>query len=426
MSDGGRPGTTPEIGPGSWLDSRAHAAWLLEQSRSLLRFYQHVAIDPAGGFFDLEADRSPAAPTARSLVATTRMIHCYSVAHSAGLPGAQRMVEHGIRHMDQLWDESNGGWLWARSADGAMDARKLNYGHAFAILAGSSATDAGIAGGVELLQRAIDLHDAYYWDDLAGAARDEYARDWSEVKPYRGQNGNMHLVEAYLAAAAVTGDSRFLDRSRRIAELIINTHARAMEWRVPEHYSAQWQADRDFGRDGVFDVWKPFGATVGHGFEWSRLLLQLWQAEGRRTAWLPEAARALYDRAWTDGWDSERGGLIFTTDWSGQPVNSDRYHWVIAEAIAASAAMSTAFPGVTDSEQRYRTLWGFADQHMIDHARGGWYHQLDPRNAVTTDPWFGKPDLYHAFTACVLPLIGALSPLPTTAAREWAHAGHLS
>lgn len=383
----------------------------------LWNFYRYRAMDPRGGFFDLDAEGSARDTGERSLVATTRMIHCYSVAYAAGIPAAREMVRHGLVHMDALWDQHNEGWFWSRDEAGPVDHRKLNYGHAFAILAGASATDAGIAGGRQLLDRALAIHDRYFWDEDAGAAVDEYLPDWSTQVPYRGQNGNMHLCEAYLAAAAATGDPKYVDRALRIAELIIRTHAQASGWRVPEHYSASWEPDHDFGRDTDFDVWKPFGATVGHGFEWSRLLLQVWEASGRRDDWLRGASLELFERAWTDGWDAEHGGLVFTTDWHGKTVNADRYHWVLAEAISAAAALLVAREHDEVTESRYRELWGFTDHYLIDHRVGGWFHQLDSRNQVTADPWFGKPDIYHGLTSCLLPVFGPLEPLLTRVVR---------
>ncbi|MGN6575472.1 MAG: AGE family epimerase/isomerase [Nocardioides sp.] len=395
-----------------------HQAYLHEQAARLWRFYIYRSVDPRGGFFDLDDHGEPRDIRSRSLVATTRMIHCFSIAHAAGLPGALTMVAHGLKHLGQLWDSDHGGWVWARGADGSTDARKLNYGHAFAILAGASATDAGIVGGQQLLEQALEIHDRRFWDETHGIAVDEYLPDWSVCLPYRGQNGNMHLTEAYLAVAALQGGSEYLERANAIAERLIRTHAQAADRRVPEHYSSSWVPDLDYGRHGEFDVWKPYGATTGHGLEWSRLLMQLWDLGGRQAGWMPLAARGLFDRALADGWDAERGGIAFTTDWSGTVANADRYHWVHAEAVAAAAAFLSVPEHDDGVEGRYRELWGFIDEFLIDHERGGWFHQLDPDNRVKTDPWFGKPDIYHALTACLLPMTDPLSPLPSRAVRR--------
>ena len=46
-----------------------------------------------------------------------------------------------------------------------------------------------------------------FWDDDAGAVRESWNRDWTVTEDYRGANSSMHMVEAFLAAAAATGDA---------------------------------------------------------------------------------------------------------------------------------------------------------------------------------------------------------------------------
>ena len=41
--------------------------------------------------------------------------------------------------------------------------------------------------------------------------------DWTVTEDYRGANSSMHMVEAFLAAAAATGDASWADRALRIA-----------------------------------------------------------------------------------------------------------------------------------------------------------------------------------------------------------------
>ncbi len=42
---------------------------------------------------------------------------------------------------------------------------------------------------------------------------------------------------------------------------------------------------------------------------------------------------------------------------------------------------------------------------FIDHARGGWYPELLPDGAPGEAIFVGKPDLYHSFQACLVPLL---------------------
>lgn len=398
------PADAGVAGP-SWLETPAHRHWLHHHAISLLDFYQHASIDPDGGFFELDDAGRPRDLPVRQLFITTRAVHCFALAHLMGKPGAAALVDHGIDHLTgALADRRHGGWFWSVGAGGEGDSSKQHYGHAFVILAGASATVAGHPEGSELLERALAVHDERFWDDEAGAGVEQYAADWSELEDYRGQNSNMHLTEAFMAAYEATGDSQLLERAYRIADKLINQLTRENGWRLAEHYTSDWRIDRDYNRDDPYNLFRPYGSTTGHWLEWSRLVLQLWQLRGKRDGWMPEAARALFDLAVEDSWDTERGGFCFTVDWDGSPFNRDRYWWTTTEAIGA-AAFLLRLEDAPRYEAHYRRFWDYADACLIDHEHGSWFHQLDPENRPTQDPWFGKPDLYHSLQACLTGLL---------------------
>ena len=147
----------------------------------------------------------------------------------------------------------------------------------------------------------------------------------------------MHAVEAMLAVADATDDDAWRRRAARIAGFVVDLAA-SYDGRLPEHFDSDWTPELDHNADQPADPFKPYGATVGHGLEWSRLLLTL-------DAALPDdrllpTAELLFDRAVADGWEVDGApGFVYTTDWSGRPVVPDRMHWVLAEALAAAAAL---------------------------------------------------------------------------------------
>ena len=75
---------------------------------------------------------------------------------------------------------------------------------------------------------------------------DAWNAGFSELEPYRGANSNMHSVEAYLAAGDVTGNPVWHDRAVSIATRLIDEHARAHAWRIPEHYDENWHPLPDY------------------------------------------------------------------------------------------------------------------------------------------------------------------------------------
>lgn len=393
---------------GRWVDRPLHRHWLREQALGLLDFYSTASINPRGGFFDLDETGvplptgwPPATKPTRNLFQTTRMVHCYALGHLLGYPGAWRVVEHG---MEFLWhghrDRDHGGYRWSDAHDGPYDDNKQLYGHAFVLLAAASAKIAGHPDADRLLHDVTQVLEERFWEDPPGAGREEFRADWTPIPGYRGQNGNMHLTEALMAAADATGQTAYLDKARGIAELIIGRSAADNGWRIPEHYHEDWSVDADYGTD----VFRPYGATVGHSLEWSRLLVQLWASTGRGEDWMPDAARNLFATATTEGWAEPGGGFYFTVDWSGAPHDRDRYWWPATEGIGAAHALAVLDPS-GPYEGWYRRIWGWCQEHLIDTELGSWHHQLDDELRVVCDPWYGKPDLYHSLQATLVPLL---------------------
>ncbi len=395
---------SPPAGP-RWATLATHRLWLLEQANILLGLFERHSIDPSGGFFALDRAGHPrpqAEASGRGLHSTTRMVHCFSIAHLMGRPGAAALIDHG---MDYLWrghrDPDHGGYYWSMGVDGALDTTKQAYGHAFVLLAASSAKVAGHPDADRLLTDISTLLADKFWEDQHGAAAEQFTRDWQTYDTYRGQNANMHLTEALMAAFEATGDSQYLRMAERIADLIVRRRAAENGWRLPEHFDAQWAVDREYNGDQTF---RPYGTTPGHWLEWSRLLLQLWELGGRTLDWLPEAARALFRNAVTEGWDAARGGFYYTLDWSGRPHIANRYFWPCTEAIGAASFLN-AIDGGAFNEHWYRRIWDFSARYFIDREHGGWFPRLGEDLQPLHELNLGKPDLYHALQACLIPLL---------------------
>ncbi len=381
----------------------AHRLWLMDQARSLFDFFL-PAFNPAGGFFALDTEGRPMPGSPRQLHETTRMVHCYAMGHQLGLPGADRMVDHG---MEFLWtrhrDAARGGYFWGIDDAGPTNATKQAYGHAFVLLAASSAKVVGHPDADRLLADVTEVLHEHFWDAEAGATREEFTQDWQPLSGYRGQNSNMHLTEALMAAYEATADLTYLGMAEQIADLIINRHARAAGWRVPEHFDADWQLDRDYEGDPMF---RPAGTTPGHALEWSRLLVQLWQLGGQQVGWMHEAAEALFLTTVATAWDRERGGFYYTLDWDDRPSRADRFWWPCCEGIAAASVLGQMSGGAR-FEEWYRRIWNFSASHLIDRENGGWFPELDPDLLPVNRVFHGKPDIYHAVQACLIPLVPA-------------------
>lgn len=333
---------------------------------------------------------------------TARMTHVHALAYLRGVPGSWRMVDigvHGLLHV--LRDTVHGGWFNAVDSEGVPRTDKTAYDHAFVALAAASASAAGHPDGAALLEAVTEILNERFWDDTMAIYRESFSRDWSLEEAYRGANSNMHLVESGLAMADVNGDDEWRNRSLRIAERLINDQARGDGWRICEHFTEGWVPAREYNRDHPNHPFRPYGTTVGHWFEWSRLLLNLRASLVEPPAWLAEGARHLFDAGVSTAWACDGlPGFPYTLDWDDQPVNRSRMHWVIAEAIGAAAALMMV-TGESVFEGWYRAFWDHAAAVFIDLDEGSWRHEVPVTGSVGT--WSGKPDLYHSVQATLIP-----------------------
>lgn len=376
------------------LDSVEHDVDLALEQESLLRFFERGLDDPLGRFSWLGVDGTPDHDRPLGLYAVARLVHCFSIEHLFGRVQARHIAQRGVDHLLRAFrDPDHGGF--SAEASTVDPGRKQLYGHAFALLAGASAVRAGLTGADTLFATARQAIDDHFWVEADGAAVESWDRAFAEGEPYRGQNGNMHLMEAYLSAFEVTREEVFLDRAELLAERFVLREAARHEWRVPEHFSTLWAVDPVCNAENPDDPFRPAGTLPGHALEWARLLLGL-RSLRPEADWTLDAARRLFSTAIADAWDDERGGFAYTVDFDGAVINSARMHWTVAEGVGAALALyrATAHP---EYAEWYATFWQYIDRRVIDHSGGSWWHELDAANRPSLVTWDGKPDLYHAW-----------------------------
>ncbi|MEP6598435.1 MAG: AGE family epimerase/isomerase [Actinomycetota bacterium] len=389
------------------LDDPDHHRWLQSLTDELFTFYEAAADWFEGGFLWLDDDGHPSAGP-KQLLITSRMTYCFALGHLTGRPDCADTVAHGLAALRTIFrDEQHGGW-WEPGS--ATSWPKQTYQHAFVVLASATARIAGL-DAADVLTEALAIYDGHLYDPVDEMPVEAFNRAWTASEDYRGVNATMHTVEALLAAAASTGDEKWRRRASGMARRVAG-FAAAADWRIPEHFSADWQPLPDYHADRPEDQFRPYGVTPGHAFEWARLLVQLDEP------WAAQSAAELFDRAVTDGWDADRGGLVYTTDWRGRPLVAKRLHWPLTEAIGAACYLHRV-TGQRQFAQWYQSFWEYAEQRFIDSERGGWIHELSPDGRPSHQIWAGKPDMFHALQATYY----ARAPIASSLAAALATSG---
>ena len=388
------------------IDTEENKKFMEELREDLLNF-GHQFPSPGGSAYYLGDDGSPWKERNRETWITSRMTHVYSIGSFLGHDGSKELAGKGLAGLQgELKDKENGGWYAGLTAGQEPLPNKQCYAHAFVILTSSSAMLAGIEGAEELLKEALDIYEQRFWNEEEGLACDTWNTEFTVLDDYRGVNANMHTVEAFLAVADAAGLEKYRERAGRIIDHVVQW-ASCNSWRIPEHFTKDWEPDLDCNKDQPADQFKPYGATPGHGIEWARLIVQ-WAISAHKenqtaAAKYIEAAENLFNRAVEDAWNADGApGIVYTTDWEGKPVVHDRMHWTLAEAINTSAILYRV-TGKEKYAENYREFMEYLDEKVLDHVKGSWFHQLDSRNQLIGTVWPGKSDLYHAFQATLIP-----------------------
>jgi mannose/cellobiose epimerase-like protein (N-acyl-D-glucosamine 2-epimerase family) len=377
---------------------RAHVA-------DTMAFYDPVALDPNGGFFHyFRDDGSVYDASHRHLVSSTRFVFNYAMAAiEFEREDYREHARHGLRYLREAHrNPISGGYAWTIRDGVAEDRMNHCYGVAFVLLAYSTALKAGIDEAAAWMDETWDLLEARFWETDHGLYRDEADADWN-FSDYRGQNANMHMCEAMLAAFEASGKTRYLERALTLAQNMTLRQAAQADGLVWEHYHRDWSIDWDYHRDDPKHLFRPWGFQPGHQTEWAKLLLILdrhLSARGDAPQWLVPTARHLFDVAVARSWDDARGGLYYGFAPDGSVCDDDKYFWVQAESLA-TAALLGARTGDDLYWQWYDKLWAYAWQHMVDHRYGAWYRILDADNRKYDDEKSpaGKTD-YHTMGAC--------------------------
>jgi mannose/cellobiose epimerase-like protein (N-acyl-D-glucosamine 2-epimerase family) len=223
------------------------------------------------------------------------------------------------------------------------------------------------------------------------------------LAPYRGQNANMHMCEALIAAFEASGDDRYLRRAETLARHVAVRQAALAGGLVWEHYRPDWSVDWEYNKNDRSNIFRPWGYQPGHLTEWAKLLLILERhAEhlAGDAAWLAPRAQALFDAALSHAWDHEHGGIHYGFGPDGAICDPDKYFWVQAESLAAAALL-----GHRSGDARYwdwyGRLWSYSWEHFVDHRHGAWFRILTSDNRKISDEKSpaGKTD-YHTMGAC--------------------------
>ncbi len=374
--------------------------FLRQHIDSILAFYAPNSLDAAGGFYHYFLDDGSVYNTHhRHLVSATRWLVNAAAAYHYGHGDHYRdWAAHALAELHNGFlirsGDNAGDYAWTMDYRQIEDGRVMAYGQGFVLLAMSWAHRLGLCSHEELKRVFVRINTRFY-EAKYGAYSDERS-DTGTLSDYRGQNANMHLCEACLAAFEATVDRDYLERAIELAETF--AFRLSSDGPIWEHYHHDWTPDWDYNRDNPGDIFKPWGVQTGHQTEWAKLLLIL-DEHDPDPRWLARA-QTLHAHAWSCGWDAQHGGLIYGYDLVGQPCDRDKYFWVQAESFASAWRLYRR-TGEAHYLAQYHAIWEWSWEHLVDHKWGAWYRIVaaNGNKRERTKSPAGKVD-YHTMGAC--------------------------
>ena len=381
--------------------------FLLEHIQSILNFYDPIVIDESGGYYQNFKDDGQVFNSGfKQLVSSTRIIVNYARAFSLfNKTEYKERALHGLKYLEDVhWQASTQNYVWTLQDNKPLDMTQQAYGYAFVLLAYSALQQHKVCDTLPQMQRTFELLEQRFWQTDYGLYADELSTE-GVLSEYRGQNSNMHLCEAMLAAFEASDNQQYLSRASLLAENITQRQADLTNGLIWEHYQVDFQPDWNYNKNDPKNLYRPWGFQPGHQTEWAKLLLVLYRHTQESN--LLEKAQFLFDNAYMKSWDKENGGLIYGFDPEGKWCDDDKYFWVQAESFAAAAILYQ----VTNKQQylnAYQDLWQYSWRHFVDHKYGAWFRVLKRNNSHYSDEKSsaGAKCDYHTLGACFDVLTG--------------------
>lgn len=371
----------------------------------LIEFYKkNVKDEEYGGFYCAFLDNGKVYDNeVKDLISTTRFILNFCFGIFLGGPKDYKdykdYIRHGLEFLEIIHrDAENDGYHQIARKNLAIIGNKMTYGQAFCLCAVSNAYKAGIKEAYPLIDRIYNFLENRLWDQKYNLYVDECSNDFKEINKYRGQNCNMHMTEAMLAAYEATKDKKFLNRAYELAYTVTVKLAEKTNGMVWEHYDENWEIDWEYNKNDPKNLYKPYGFLPGHFTEWSKLLLILERYKPEE--WQLSVAESLFIKALEYAWDEKNGGINYTFDKNGNILDTDRYYWVLAETIAASAILGLR-TGKDFYWDIYKKCWEYSYSYFFDQKYGGWHRIIsqDKKSLSEKKSPPGKTD-YHVIGAC--------------------------
>jgi len=372
--------------------------WKDQAINDILPYWTDNAMDRDSGAFitNLDAQWKHGSDSRKYPSMIGRHIFSYSVAYL--MTGTEEYLDIAEQTKDFLlekaWDTEHGGWYDVLNRDGTPDIRTRNMFIQTYALTGL-AMYYFVTHDREVLEYIIetDRHlETAMLDSLNGGYYNVAGNDWqiidsnksfaSQVAPVSG-----YLLYMYLA----TGDSVYLERSRRIMDWVSDRMRDPGSGWILEYFDRNWsmlESDPDI-------------INVGHNIEVAWMLLRLTMLNG--TGGIPETARQLEDLLYAATFREETGLWLTTLGRRDPRITDDFTYWWIQAYGNMYSLCSYRISGNKERLDHFIKGAEFWDSYFLDRDNGDTFTSVY-HNGVAKDSTKANPykTSYHSIEQCLL------------------------
>jgi len=348
---------------------------------NILPFWRNMADNENGGFFG-EADffGKINKNADKGCILNSRILWTFSAACRLFKDGVYK--EYADRAKDFLCsaflDKEYGGLYWlVDHKGGCVSARKQFYNIAFGIYALSEHYLASQDhSSLDLALSLFDVTEKYGLDPSYGGYIEARIRNWQDIDDYRlsgkdlnspkSMNTNLHVLEAYTALSAASGDTRVRNALEKLLRLTLEKIV-----------------NRGHNFELFFDMeWNSLSSEIsyGHDIEGSWLMYEAALAVGGDdlVSEVKKAALNTAEVTFNAAIDDKNGGL-FGGCGKEKKIIPKKEWWPQAEAVVGfynAFELSGEIKYLNASEK----IWEYIKNHFTDYKNGEWHNELSLDN----------------------------------------------
>lgn len=405
-------GTDPGVGPMADEFLGVPSREIEEATRNHLQTWYPAIIDTVdGGYYtNFEYDWTRSGRQPKMLVTQARGLWTAARAANNFSDNEEYIeaAEHGFEFLTgQMWDEENGGFFNEFRDGGVVRSTpyKMAYANAFALYAFAeyaklNPTDEALMW----VERTFDWleefshdpqHGGYHNLILSDELRERYREDPEAVRSmgwgrpdWKGQNTNIHVLEALSAAYKVLPLPKVQDRLSEMISLIRDTFV-TPEGHLTLYFTADWDPidHSDSSRSYILENQQYDHISFGHDIETAYLLIDASESLNNEVDEKTlRVAKRLVDHTLVHGFDDDYHGVLYSGyrfDEEGEVeiLNRSKSWWAQFEGWHTLALMYSFFPDEEEYAIAFRKMWDYMQEYIFDHEYGGVYN-----NGIDEDP----------------------------------------